>query len=257
MLRSAKGLGAYAAEQRELRGLTQSELASRVGVSREWVSRFERGRRVTLSCLGHVATPGAQCHAVCRNRGDPGEGTLRHIGDYMDGELAGEVIQTNTGKTSSTYDRAYSEQRSATPLSLSVPLGRQSHTQRTVLPFLQGLLPDSEGRLKQLGQEYGVSHNNPVALLEHVGSDAAGPSSSFRTAWAVQMLQKAPATSLCFPMTTFQTLFVASSRTRTPGALGLGTDGGVCRARSPKWPYSERSAESGRRRTIRRLRRIS
>lgn len=43
MLRSAKGLGAYAAEQRELRGLTQAELAGRVGVSREWVSRFERG----------------------------------------------------------------------------------------------------------------------------------------------------------------------------------------------------------------------
>ena len=43
VLRSARGLGAFAAEQRQRQGLTQSELAERVGVSREWVSRFERG----------------------------------------------------------------------------------------------------------------------------------------------------------------------------------------------------------------------
>lgn len=42
-MRSARGVGAYAAERREQRGLTQTELAQRVGVSREWVSRFERG----------------------------------------------------------------------------------------------------------------------------------------------------------------------------------------------------------------------
>jgi len=42
-VRTASGLGAYAAEQRELRGLTQSQLAQRAGVSREWVGRFERG----------------------------------------------------------------------------------------------------------------------------------------------------------------------------------------------------------------------
>lgn len=42
-MHSAQGIGAYVAQQRELRGLTQAELARRVGVSREWVSRFERG----------------------------------------------------------------------------------------------------------------------------------------------------------------------------------------------------------------------
>lgn len=42
-MRSARGVGAYAAERRELRGLTQAELARRTGVSRAWVSRFERG----------------------------------------------------------------------------------------------------------------------------------------------------------------------------------------------------------------------
>lgn len=42
-MRSARGVGAYAADKREQRGLTQTELAKLAGVSREWVSRFERG----------------------------------------------------------------------------------------------------------------------------------------------------------------------------------------------------------------------
>ncbi|MGO1539502.1 MAG: helix-turn-helix domain-containing protein [Leucobacter sp.] len=42
-MRSARGIGAYAAERREQQGITQAELAQRAGVSREWVSRFERG----------------------------------------------------------------------------------------------------------------------------------------------------------------------------------------------------------------------
>lgn len=41
-MRSARGMGAYAAERREELGLTQQELAERAGVSRAWVARFER-----------------------------------------------------------------------------------------------------------------------------------------------------------------------------------------------------------------------
>lgn len=40
---SAAGLGARAAARREELGLTQAELAHRIGLSREWVIRFERG----------------------------------------------------------------------------------------------------------------------------------------------------------------------------------------------------------------------
>lgn len=41
-MHSSRGLGAYTAERREALGLTQQELADRVGVSRSWVARFER-----------------------------------------------------------------------------------------------------------------------------------------------------------------------------------------------------------------------
>lgn len=40
---SAAGLGARAAARREELGLTQAELAHRIGLSREWIIRFERG----------------------------------------------------------------------------------------------------------------------------------------------------------------------------------------------------------------------
>ena len=53
-------MGAFVAERREELGLTQQDLASRAGVSRAWVARFERDGssavlfRVmdTLSALG-------------------------------------------------------------------------------------------------------------------------------------------------------------------------------------------------------------
>lgn len=99
---------------------------------------------------------------------------MRHLDVFMDGTLAGEIVEENSGRSSFTYTSDYQASDQSTPLSLSMPIERKSHPQRVLRPFLQGLLADSEGRLKQLGAEYGVSHNNPIALLEHVGADAAG-----------------------------------------------------------------------------------
>ncbi|WP_415124991.1 HipA N-terminal domain-containing protein [Microbacterium sp.] len=62
----------------------------------------------------------------------------------------------------------------ATPLSLSMPVSRARHPQRAVLPFLQGLLPDSAGRLDELAREFHTSSVNPFGLLCNVGRDVAG-----------------------------------------------------------------------------------
>lgn len=99
---------------------------------------------------------------------------MRHLDIYMDGVFAAEVLQTETGKTTLSYADVYRNSASATPISLSMPLERAEHGPRVVLPFLQGLLSDSEGRRKQLGQQFSVNWNNPVALLEYIGADAAG-----------------------------------------------------------------------------------
>ena len=48
------------------------------------------------------------------------------------------------------------------------------HKQRAILPFLQGLLPDSEQALEAISRRYSVSTRSPFSLLEHVGADVAG-----------------------------------------------------------------------------------
>lgn len=93
---------------------------------------------------------------------------------FLDGEPAGLLRQSATGNVTFEYDGDYSASASATPLSLSMPLERRTHPSRAVLPFLEGLLPDSADRRNALAREHGVSAGNPFALLSHIGRDAAG-----------------------------------------------------------------------------------
>jgi serine/threonine-protein kinase HipA len=91
----------------------------------------------------------------------------------MDGIRVGAVSQTPQGDTTFHYDDDYQDDPTATPLSVSMPLGRREHKSRVVLPFLQGLLPDRPGVLDRLSRQY-HSSTHPFALLRHVGRDTAG-----------------------------------------------------------------------------------
>ena len=93
---------------------------------------------------------------------------------YVDGVRAGTFAQTTRGSLSFTYDYEYRRRRDATPLSLSMPLTRETHKNAAASAYLKGLLPDSDGRLRELGVEYHVSARNPFAILTHIGRDAAG-----------------------------------------------------------------------------------
>ncbi|MFC4225513.1 HipA domain-containing protein [Lysinibacter cavernae] len=99
---------------------------------------------------------------------------MRQLDVYLDGHHIGELNQTSAGATSFSYDDVYAREWNSTPLSLSMPLERTTHKGKPVNAFIKGLLPDSPGRLNEIGKTFGVNPNNPVALLEHVGSDAAG-----------------------------------------------------------------------------------
>ncbi len=57
---------------------------------------------------------------------------------------------------------------------LSMPTTVTQHRKRSILPFLQGLLPDSDEALRPIARRYQVSSENPFALLEHTGADTAG-----------------------------------------------------------------------------------
>ncbi|TAJ46449.1 MAG: type II toxin-antitoxin system HipA family toxin [Herbiconiux sp.] len=92
---------------------------------------------------------------------------------YLDGVECGVVTQTSTGNITFHYDESY-RRTQRTPLSLSMPLAASTHKKRAILPYLQGLLPDSEDALTAIARRYSVSAKSPVALLSHIGSDVAG-----------------------------------------------------------------------------------
>jgi serine/threonine-protein kinase HipA len=98
----------------------------------------------------------------------------RRLAVLIGGRRAGSVTMDMAGRLSFTYDEAWRETRTATPLSLSMPLAQQTHGDQTVRAFLWGLLPDNDRVLDRWAQTYQVSANNPFALLRHVGEDCAG-----------------------------------------------------------------------------------
>lgn len=98
----------------------------------------------------------------------------RRLDVYLDGTRAGQVTMTGAGSLSFDYDDPYRSAPGTTPLSLSMPRTTAHHRQRTVLPFLQGLLPDNEQALGSLSVTYQVSARSPFAILTHTGRDVAG-----------------------------------------------------------------------------------
>jgi serine/threonine-protein kinase HipA len=72
------------------------------------------------------------------------------------------------------YDQRYQARDDATPLSISLPLARRTHTGSAVTNFLWGLLPDNDRVLERWGLQFDVSPRNPFGLLANVGEDCAG-----------------------------------------------------------------------------------
>ncbi len=96
--------------------------------------------------------------------------TVRELRVLVCGRPAGTVWQDAQGLVRFAYDAGYD----GMPVSLSLPVGMRELGQEDVLPFLFGLLPDSELQRTSIAREYGVRPNNPIALLSHIGLDCAG-----------------------------------------------------------------------------------
>lgn len=92
----------------------------------------------------------------------------------LNGVEAGTVEQTPGGHLQFTYAERWREDRSAYPLSLSMPLARARHEDGVIRPYMEGLLPDNDRVLEMWARQFGVSARNPYSLLKHVGEDAAG-----------------------------------------------------------------------------------
>lgn len=94
----------------------------------------------------------------------------RQLKVLLSGRIAGTLSQNDSGRLTFRYEECYE----GTPLSTAMPVSNRTYGDSTVRPFLFGVLPDDIRVRKSLGAEFGVSANNPFALLEHVGLDCPG-----------------------------------------------------------------------------------
>lgn len=98
----------------------------------------------------------------------------RQLNVELYGAEIGVVVQDDFGRLSFTYSDDYGSDASRPPLSLSMPTSRARFRGKTIAPFMWGLLPDrGEVRLRW-AETFGVSAENPFALLSHMGRDCAG-----------------------------------------------------------------------------------
>lgn len=96
----------------------------------------------------------------------------RRLAVVLQGRIAGELVQDP--RLTFTYHSAYLARSDATPLSVSMPLATGIYRQARVLPWIDGLLPDSQDVRDRWATRFRVSARNPFALLTHMGKEAPG-----------------------------------------------------------------------------------
>lgn len=96
----------------------------------------------------------------------------RALDAYLNGRKAGTFTQDP--QVLFSYDPEYLADPRATPLSLSMPLADATYRQSATLPWLDGLLTDSQDVRVRWAQQFDVSATGSFALLTHMGLDTPG-----------------------------------------------------------------------------------
>jgi len=94
---------------------------------------------------------------------------VKQLAAVLYGRHVADVWETSYGQ----HHLRYTADRGVTPVSLSMPLAQDEHV-RPVDAFLAGLLPDDPEVRRSIGAQFGVSGENPFALLAQIGMDCAG-----------------------------------------------------------------------------------
>lgn len=93
---------------------------------------------------------------------------------YMNGYEVGEYAQEKNGAQYFIYSDSWLAQRSAIPLSLSLPLTEKTHKGDRVYNYFDNLLPDNPETRKRIQARFGAKTNQPFDLLEQIGIDCVG-----------------------------------------------------------------------------------
>lgn len=94
---------------------------------------------------------------------------MKTLAVLLNSEPVAVLHQDSYGARGLTYST-----HSSPDLSLALPWRSTPYTQKSVDPFIMGLLPESDDARLEIARRFGVSPENPFALLEHIGLDCAG-----------------------------------------------------------------------------------
>ena len=105
----------------------------------------------------------------------------------LDVWLFADLVGTLTlieGRLNFCYEPGWLKQANAVALSCSLPLQAEPFDDRQARPFFAGLLP--EGRMRRLiAQQFQVSVQNDIALLDHIGGECAGAVTFLQSGYAL------------------------------------------------------------------------
>lgn len=115
----------------------------------------------------------------------------------LDGEVVGHLVPApGPYQYRFRYTDSWRERLDAYPVSLALPLASPTHEGLVVRHWLRGLLPDNEARLQEIEAEFGVSRDDPYAVLAHVGEDCVGAVQFAEPARAAEIVSGAAASSV-------------------------------------------------------------
>jgi serine/threonine-protein kinase HipA len=97
---------------------------------------------------------------------------------FFKDELAG-IIEEDTNGVSFIYDKDYLGKKKAKPVSLTMPLREEQYTDKVMLPFFDGLIP--EGWLLEIAeQNWKINSRDRLGLLLAFCKDTIGAVSIIR-----------------------------------------------------------------------------
>jgi len=135
---------------------------------------------------------------------------------YMNGYEVGEYIQHRSGAQEFIYCDNWLNNKSAVPLSLSLPLTDKSHKGDNVYNYFDNLLPDSAEIRNRIQSRFDAKTNRPFDLLAQIGMDCVGAIQlmSERTEVDVKNIQGEPLneSEIAKNLRNYQTLPLGMSR---------------------------------------------
>jgi serine/threonine-protein kinase HipA len=97
----------------------------------------------------------------------------RTLDVYLHHDLAGHLVQDDSGEMIFAYVESWLAKPGATPLSQSLPLRERPFQRKECRGFFAGILPEQSKR-EIIARNLGISARNDYAMLECIGGECAG-----------------------------------------------------------------------------------